>query len=171
MKKIRMFVLGALVALFVASGAWAQPVTVEFWTPFPVGDTHNPVLESLIERFNQEHPHIQVVHVGTPIDQLGAKYVAAFAAGVLPDVGWGAPVQFYSRANVVPMEDLVARDNVDTSGFWPGLWKGSNMIDGIQWGWPFEVGSQGLVYNINRLESAGVGAPPATWDEFVEVGR
>ena len=89
----------------------------------------------------------------------------------MPDVGWGVPTQFYSTANLVPVEELAKRDGLDMTQFWPGTWRGYAMIDGIQWGWPFEEGAQATVYNKDRFEEIGLAGAPETWDQFVSYAR
>lgn len=168
-------VLSGLAALWLGVNAAlaAQPIKIDFWSPFPPGDLVSPTatLQVLVNEFNQTHPNIEVVHTGIPINELGGKYLTAFAAGLLPDVGWGAPTQFYSTENLLPVERLAARDKIDTTQFWPGSWGGYATIDGIQWGWPFEEGAQALLYNVSHFEAAGLPGAPATWEDFIAYAR
>ena len=48
---------------------------------------------------------------------------------------------------------------------------GSATIDGAVWGVPTEVSAYMLVSNMALLEAAGYDAPPATWDEALEIAE
>ena len=41
-------------------------------------------------------------------------------------------------------------------------------VDDKQYGIPFDLGMVGFWYNKDLFEQAGITAPPATWDEFLE---
>jgi len=171
---LSMLILFAIGAVLTSGTAICGPVTeIEFWSPFPAGDFVSPTsaLAKLVTRFNDEHTDIVVKHTGYPINELGQKYMMAIAAGTLPDIGWGAPTSYYSEENIVPIDKLAQRDNYNTEQFWPGLWGGSAMINGRQWGYPFEVGAQGLIYNKDRFAKLGLGRAPETWDEFLAYAK
>src|SRR5690606_29723444 len=44
-------------------------------------------------------------------------------------------------------------------------------IDGTWYGLPTAVRSLALFYNADKLAAAGYDAPPATWDEFIEIAE
>ena len=48
---------------------------------------------------------------------------------------------------------------------------GIYQIDGKQYGIPFNLGMVGFWYNKALFEKAGIDAPPATWDEFLDGRR
>ncbi|NLN28798.1 MAG: extracellular solute-binding protein, partial [Firmicutes bacterium] len=99
-------------------------------------------------------------------------YRVSLAGGVMPDVGWVSPdwfVPFYTEELLVPIEELLERDGIDGSSFWPGVWKQG--VGGRQWGMPFEVGSEALIYNRDWFDAAGIGEPPQTWDDFLTVAK
>lgn len=161
------------VGLALAAGASevsAAPVVLEFWTNYVAGPAADAI-EDLVDEFNRTHPDIQVLHRPVP-GNIAQTYFVSLAGGVAPDVGWVGSdwfVPVYTEETIVPAEELAERAGYDAGVFWPGLW--GTGVGGRQWGIPFEVGSEALVYNKGWLESAGIGEAPATWDEFLETAR
>lgn len=160
-----------LVAALAAVPALAGPVEVTIWTPFGA-DINGQTLNGLIEEFNEAHPDIRVVHQNITGD-MREQYILAVVGDVPPDIGWVAPSWFltmYNEEILVPVEELAERDGIDTEQFWPAVW--SDFLLGRQWGYPFEIGCQGLIYNRDRFAAAGLpDKGPETWDEFLEVAK
>ncbi|HEX6972645.1 MAG TPA: ABC transporter substrate-binding protein [Limnochordia bacterium] len=161
----------ALVAGLLSTAASATAATrVEFWTPFGAG-TNLETLNELIARFHELEPDIEVVHRGVPGD-MAQQYKVAVAAGTPPDIGWVAPEwfpEFYTEDILVPVDALARRDGLDVRQFWPGTW--GETLGGRQWGYPFEIGSEALIYNQDQFAAAGLGASPATWDDFLTAAQ
>lgn len=159
--------LPMMLMLAVAPAALAQ-VELELWTPFGSGRP-GEAMEDLVARFNETHSDIVVTHLPVPSDIAG-KYHVSLAAGVSPNIGWVAPDWFYSlytEAYVVPVEFYVERYGIDEAQFFPGVWRQG--VDNRQWGIPFEVGSEALIYNQDWFDRAGISEAPTTWDDFLAV--
>lgn len=156
--------------LLVGWADGASVVEVEFWSPFGTG-TGAEALNALVAEFNATHPTIKVNHRGRT-DDLAQAYKVALAGGVPPDIAWEAPEWFsdmYTEEVLVPIETLATRDGHDTSSIWPGVW--GTALDGRQWGYPFEIGSEAMIYNQDRFEEAGIARAPATWDEYLVMAK
>jgi multiple sugar transport system substrate-binding protein len=166
------WVVGLVLSCLLVASVVSAKTTVEIWTPFNSG-VHHDAFNALVEEFNETHTDIYVEHYG----QTGfkaEKYVMGMLSRVLPDIGWVAPswiMDLYSDDVLVPIDDLAARDGFDTSSFWPGAWH--VRVNGHQWGMPFEIGSDAVVYNNDLFSYAGLASPKPTWtwDDFVSVAR
>lgn len=155
----------------LAAGTAAAPIEIEVWTNFAAEAPPQRVFDDMVAQFNAANPDIVVVHRVVPGD-IAARYRVSLAGGVMPDVGWVSPdwfVPFYTEELLVPIEELLERDGIDGSSFWPGVWKQG--VGGRQWGMPFEVGSEALIYNRDWFDAAGIGEPPQTWDDFLTVAK
>lgn len=150
-----------------ALGATLQ---LELWTNFGTDFTAD-MLDDLIDEYNRLHPETRVVHRAIAGD-LAERYKVAVAGGVTPDIGWVSIDWFmplYQEDIVVPIEHFADRDGLDLNQFWPGLW--GTGVGGRQWGYPFEVGSEAMIYNKDWFDSAGIGEAPKTWDEYLETAK
>ena len=89
-------------------------------------------------------------------------------AGSAPDIfqSWGGGVlaEQAEAGMARPIEDEIA-DWVDTMN--PG---GMSIyqVDGVQYGVPYNFGLVGFWYNMDLFAEAGIDAPPATWEEFLD---
>lgn len=169
-KRLLIAVSPLLIVLLAVSSSFAT-VKLEFWTNFGAGPSLE-TLNQLVQQFNSTHPSIQVRHRGVPGD-LGEQYQMAIVAGIPPDLGWVGPdwfINFYDTDILVPVDELAVNDDFDTEQFWPGLWD-EDKYKGHQWGVPFEVGSEALMYNKDKFAYSGIAEAPETWSEFVNVGK
>ena len=70
------------------------------------------------------------------------------------------------------MDAGLVQDITDaSSGFIGNLNEGAvglYNVDDVQYGVPFNLGMVGFWYNKDLFAQAGIDAPPATWDEFLE---
>lgn len=168
-------VLALWLSLTVAAAA-TEPVTIEFWMPASFADgIRDRTIDQIIEAFHEQHPTIRVIHVPNLPDrpERGEQYFLAAATNTLPALGWVAPeemMDLYTEAYILPVDQLFARDGLDSEQFWPGVW-GNDLMGGRQWGYPFEVGNEALIYNADLFDAAGIVNAPATWDELVQVSR
>jgi multiple sugar transport system substrate-binding protein len=172
--------LALLVALTAGCGggdeAQAGPggrTRVVFWHSF-VNSTI-PALDSLIARFEAEHPEIDLDAQYVPTgDALVQKLVNAVRSNTAPDVSW-------IHANY--LEDLVAADAIypmahfldgpnglsaeDMADIYPALLTYAS-YRGTLYSLPMEATSLGLLYNKDLFREVGLDPerPPATWEEL-----
>ncbi|GAA4986662.1 sugar ABC transporter substrate-binding protein [Kineococcus glutinatus] len=155
-------------ATAAATGDWGEATgEIEFW------DTNaNPALsaawEKLIDRFEQEHPDIQVEYVGLPNSSYLQKVDNALATGTVPDVMLiGNDV-----ANLIAQNALAPLDEAyEESGILPRI-DGSmldsereNAPDGKLYKAPLSALSDVIWYRTDWLAEAGLAAP-TSYDEF-----
>ncbi|UBF26480.1 ABC transporter substrate-binding protein [Kovacikia minuta CCNUW1] len=131
------------------------------------------VLQKLVERFNREHPTIQVesLYVGQG-DQQMPKILAAIVGNAVPDMLWYAPMltgQLVELEAIRPLDDwwqtLPIREQVD-----PVLLE-SMQLEGHIWSIPFGTNNVGIFYRPSLFKAAGITKPPTTWDELRQIAR
>ncbi|MFO7320708.1 MAG: sugar ABC transporter substrate-binding protein [Chloroflexota bacterium] len=133
--------------------AWGNPTEVE-------------AREATIAMFHEQHPNIRVEFLHTPDDYM-VKLQTMLAGGDYPDViflGNGDILPFVTRGQLLPLNDLIERDGVDTSDIFPNIYNLYN-VDGVQYGFPVDAPNQQLFYNKTMFEEAGVEPPPSDWDD------
>jgi multiple sugar transport system substrate-binding protein len=131
------------------------------------------VLQSLVDRFNQTHPNIQVesLYVGQPDQQL-PKILAAVVGNASPDLLWYIPTiagQLVELDAIRPLDDWLAaspmHDQID-----PALFGTMEFRDHI-WSVPFATNNAGIFYRPSLFQAAGVTQLPQTWDELHQVAQ
>lgn len=131
------------------------------------------ILQTLVDRFNQSHPDIQVesLYVGQP-DQQMPKILAAVVGNAPPDLLWFNPTltgQLIELEAIRPVDEWLARspikDELD-----PALYSSMRFEDQL-WSMPFDVNNVGIFYRPSLFKAAGIDTLPKTWDEFRTVAR
>ena len=170
----------ALLALLLAGcgGGGAGPADgrtpVVFWHSFVASTI--PALDSLVARFEAEHPDIDLQPQYVPTgDALVQKLITAVRSRTAPDVSW---------IHADYLEDLVAADAIypmshfldgpdglsdeDVADIYPALLEYAS-YRGTLYSLPMEATNLGLLYNRDLFREAGLDPerPPQTWDELV----
>lgn len=131
------------------------------------------VLQTLVDRFNREHPDIQVesLYVGQAEQQL-PKILAAVVGNAPPDLLWfNATItgQLVELDAIRPLEEMLAhsplRSEID-----PALFE-SMEYQGHTWSVPFGTNNTGVFYRPSLFKEAGITELPQTWEELRQVAR
>lgn len=167
-----------LAAVLCLTGCQVAPPTTPGVTHLTLWHGVNPppnryVLQVLVDKFNVEHPDIQVesLYVGQS-DQQTPKVLAAIVGNATPDLIWFAPMftgQLVELEAIRPLEDWL---NASEAGqqLDPALRESMTWEDHI-WSIPFGTNNVGLFYRPSLFEAAGVTELPQTWDELREVAQ
>lgn len=131
------------------------------------------VLQALVDRFNAEHPDIQVesLYVGQSSQQT-PKVLAAIVGNATPDLIWFPPMftgQLVELEAIRPLDDWLEHSAVGEQ-IDPALFE-SMRWEGHIWSIPFGTNNVGLFYRPSLFEAAGITALPTTWEELREVAR
>ncbi len=124
--------------------------------------------EKMGQMYMDKHPNVTIewITLGSNIAQ---KLMVLASGNELPDVIYlnEDVLSFASRNILYPMNDLIARDNFDTSVFYKELLDVCT-LDGKVYALPQEVSPYVVYYNIDMFEAAGVPLPTDDWtlDEF-----
>lgn len=132
------------------------------------------VHRTLIERFKQENPEIEISEDILDNALLKTKIKTLAAGNVLPDVfmmlGSDAEM-FLENKLIMPVDDLLAKDPAWKRGFRPEAFDDFR-IGGALAGVPMQMTATSIVYyNGEIFKRAGYDAFPATFDAFVDAAE
>jgi multiple sugar transport system substrate-binding protein len=125
---------------------------------------------ALLQAYQEAHPEIEFDIRGVPFPELDGTQLASMESGQGPDIMIVNSVtvgSFIDRGYLLPMDDLIASNGLDTSMFYPGMYS-SALMAGQVWGLPIDTGTRMLYWNKAMFEEAGI-EPPTTWAELPEV--
>jgi len=149
------------------SGASAEPVTIEWWH-IQNTDPMMTVWADMANEFMEANPNVTINITVMENEAFKAALQTNLQAGEVPDLfqswGGGGLREQVDAGLVQDITDL-------SSGFIGNLNEGAvglYQVDGVQYGIPFNLGMVGFWYNKDLFAEAGIDAPPATWDEFLE---
>ncbi|MEI3848718.1 MULTISPECIES: extracellular solute-binding protein [Microbacterium] len=157
-------------------GDLTKDVTVSFWHVYQGAD--QAALDGLIQRFEEENPRITVDAQFTGgFAEQQKKLVSALQAGDPPNlaIAYPADVLRYQESrkvlNLTPyIEDdahgLSEEDLEDVFEIERTINR-YEVAEGDYLSFPFTANTMVMYYNEDLLASAGISAPPETWDEFV----
>jgi multiple sugar transport system substrate-binding protein len=163
---------GCQPAGMAATPAIAEVIHLTLWqgvNPPPNRD----VLQTLVDRFNQTHPDIQVdsIYVGQP-DQQMPKILAAVVGNAAPDMLWFAPMitgQLVELDAIRPLDDWLATSSL-TAQLDPTL-RATMELEGHQWSVPFGTNNVGIFYRPSLFQAARITQLPKTWAELRQVAK
>jgi len=170
---------GAALALLLAGCGGTPdpdaPVTLTFWGSYGNGgnSAQQEVLnETLIPAFEAANPGITVEYVDVPYDDLLQKLTTSAAGDELPDLvradlGW-VP-RFAELGVLVALSEVMPDFDELADATYPGV-LATNLYDGEYYGLPLDTNTRVLITNPGALAAAGWDAPPATFEELIELG-
>ncbi|MCS7056483.1 MAG: ABC transporter substrate-binding protein [Thermoflexales bacterium] len=128
--------------------------------------------EKLIQMWNEKQSEVKVTaQVQGNYEETAQKLTAALAAQqgpdmvLLSDVWW---FKFFRAKALMPLNDLIKEQNMDTADFVESLWNEGVRKD-VQYWIPFARSTPLFYYNADMLEAAGLPVRgPETWDEMRE---
>jgi len=170
----RTFVAGAAAVLGVPAGrAFAQATeTVSYNTFLDPANTNDPraaAQTQMIAAFEASQPRVKVRVVVDPAGQNGIR--AARAKSDSPDVIRVSTFQmpeFVSTGSVLVIDELIARDKVDTADWLIGM--DQTRVNGKIWGLQQDYRIPIYVYRKSKFAEAKVATPPSTYQEVGALG-
>lgn len=181
-RPIRILAVGSALAVvaLAATGCTADDggsddtVTITFWGSYGNGgnSTQQDVLEStLIPAFEKANPGIRVEYLDVPYDDLLQKLTTSAAGDELPDLvradlGW-VP-RFADLGVLVPLSQQMDDFQELADRTYPGV-LATNLWEGDYYGLPLDTNTRVLISNPAALETAGLTAPPSTFEEFTAM--
>ncbi len=179
--RLRSLLPGALAVILTAgvvgcggsgSDRGSDKVTLTWWDYFGYSATADQAVTRLLEKYQATYPEIEVKRTTITFADFRTKLMDAAATGHFPDVAAidNADVPVFAARNA--LADLTSRMRV---------WQGRvTFLDAVQrsvqagdkaYGIPFRSNTTALWYNKNLFAEAGLGKPPATWDELRDHAR
>ncbi|MGH3667673.1 MAG: extracellular solute-binding protein, partial [Acidimicrobiia bacterium] len=122
----------------------------------------------MADEFMEANPNVQINITVMENEAFKAALQTNLQAGDVPDLfqSWGGG-GLREQVDAGLVQDITDA----SSGFIGNLNEGAvglYNVDGVQYGIPFNLGMVGFWYNKDLFAQAGIDAPPATWDEFLE---
>ena len=162
-----------LFALFAV--AQAQPVTLDFW--YSGGPSSTPPLTTLVERFNSEHPdiNVEISDIGSYSD-ISTRLQAAVASGRVPDIvqleitAYGI---FADRGVILDLTPFIENTpDFSVDDLIPGIWEAAQ-YKGTPYVIPFNNSVPVMYYNRDLFSAAGLDPenPPETWGELLAAAQ
>ncbi len=158
-------------AAFAGGGPETEKLTLRVWKA-PYSDNDYGLLEAAFNEFKAAHPQTTIEFVVTPWETWVEKYTAAFAAGDPPEVFSAAqsfPYKFIQAGQVVALDKHGWAKALEA--IYPANLLDAYSFAGHAYGVPYSFDGVTLVYNTQLLKAAGIGAPPASYDELVEQAK
>ena len=149
----------------------AAPVTLTFWGTYGNGGNkaQTDVLNgTIIPAFEKLHPNVKVNYVDIPYDSLLQKLETSAAGGQLPDlirsdITW-VP-KFASLGVFAQLDGKMPDFEKLAADTYPGS-LATTKWQGHYYGLPLDTNTRVMISNAEALTSAGVTAPPSTFDEL-----
>lgn len=170
----RTFVAGVAAVLGApAGGAFAQATETitynSFLDPANTNDPRAAAQTQMIAAFEASQPRVKVRVVVDPAGQNGVR--AARAKSDSPDVirvnNFQMP-EFVATGSVLALDELIARDKVDTTDWLIGL--DQTRVNGKIWGLQQDYRIPIFVYRKSKFAEAKVATPPSTYQEVGALG-
>lgn len=169
----------ALTGLLSAGPAVGQAKTeIEFYYPVAVGGPITGIIDGMVERFEAEHPDIDIkaVYSGSYQDSV-AKALTAHKGGAAPQLAVLLSTDMFTLIDegaIVPFDPLIKSDDDKQwlQSFYPGFMANSQ-TGGKTWGVPFQRSTIVMYYNKDLFKEAGLDPEkaPANWAELVESAK
>ncbi|CAM3465433.1 sugar ABC transporter substrate-binding protein [Occultella aeris] len=161
---------GAAAALVLAGcssdDGSGDTVTLDFSQWWEV-ELSEGVMRGLMDRFEEEHPGIEVNLISNPYSATVDLQTAAAATGTLADIVAINGASVYDLQDQGAITDLSAL--MDDAGFDPAELVSNDQIDGVTYMVRALNFAYPMYYNTDLLDAAGVTELPTTWAEFDEA--
>lgn len=166
MKKWFTILTALLMVVVLCSSALAE-TELTFWHTYSEGE-EKVFLEQVLPAFEAANPDIKVNPIRMPYEGLNQQIITAVAGGTAPDlvrmdITWVA--QFAKLGALLPLDDLEGFDAVLADAL-PGP-MATTIYKNQHYGIPMNTNTTTGVFNLERLNELGFGAPPATLDELL----
>ncbi|GAA3643336.1 sugar ABC transporter substrate-binding protein [Nonomuraea antimicrobica] len=146
--------------------------TLTLWHYYgPPDSATGGALVRLVERYEREHPGVDVQPRHIPFGDFTRTLLQSAAGGELPDIALinAFHTQAMVEAGIIQeLDDKVAAWG-KKDGFFPASWQ-TTQVGGKTYGLPHLADAYALYYNTDLLDEAGV-EPPKTWDEVAATAK
>ncbi len=160
-----------MLSLLVLAGCGQKGPTereISFWAYAPGDQARNQKVETLVDKYNQEHPGTRVKLFFVSKGDFNTKINTAIAVGANPDCSYldsGLVARFAKDNILLNLDDFVNGGDLDLKDFYAGalkMVKYNNSFYGI----PLNQTCIALFYNKDMVKT-----PPATWDELLAIAK
>ncbi|WP_368666554.1 extracellular solute-binding protein [Kitasatospora sp. MBT63] len=148
-------------------GGGGGPVTLKL-VAADYGDTEatstTHYWDDLVARFHATNPGFKVSVEVVPWTDIDKRVADLIASGKVPDVvQTGGYADQVAADRLYPAGDVLS---IDTQANMIDAFAKAGQVLGSQYGIPFVASTRVFVYNRTMFQKAGIGGPPATWEEL-----
>lgn len=122
--------------------------------------------QRVADAFMSQHPEIRIELMSEPWSDYFTKMQTLWASGdssVIPDVAFLWPTPQYAAQGVLEnLDPYIESSGYDLNDYWPALLE-SAMYEGSVYGFPRDIETNVLYYNIDIFGEAGLDYPDDTW--------
>jgi ABC-type glycerol-3-phosphate transport system substrate-binding protein len=182
MKKLYLFlglVLALAIVLPIAVFAQDAPITISivgtdgwFSKGTDAAGGGSSAGYDMMQEYMKDHPNVTFDVRGVPFGDLDSTQLAAMEAHQGPDIMIVNSVtvgSFIDRGYLAPLNDLIAKNGLDTSIFYPGMLS-SAVYNDETYGLPIDTGTRLLYYNKKLFADAKLD-PPTNWDQIPDLAK
>lgn len=168
----------ATCAVALTFGNAVQAVDLEFYFPVAVGGGAAELIQSITDDYMAQNPDVTInaVYTGSYADTT-TRAITASRGGNPPQLAILLSVDLFALLDeelILPWDDFIPAEEHDAffGGFYASFMRNSQ-TEGLTYGIPFQRSTPVMYYNKEAFAAAGLDpeAPPATWDELVEMGQ
>ena len=169
-------ILGGVALAMSMSTALA--VDLEFYFPVAVGGEAAATIQGMTDAYMAANPDVKInaIYTGSYADTT-TRAITASRGGNAPQLAILLSTDMFTMIDEGVVEAW--EDHLDEAeakewigGFYPAFLRNSQ-TEGKTWGIPFQRSTPVIYWNKEAFKAAGLDpeAPPATWDEMVEMGK
>jgi multiple sugar transport system substrate-binding protein len=126
----------------------------------------------ILQAYAAENPGISFDTREVPFPELDSTQYASMESGKGPDIMVVNSVtvgSFIDRGYLMPMNDLIDANGLDTDIFYEGM-RASAVYNDLVFGLPIDTGTRVLYYNKKMFADAGL-TPPTNWSEVLPLAE
>jgi lactose/L-arabinose transport system substrate-binding protein len=174
MKKLVALLLAAMMVLSMTSAFAAEDGKITIWTWDP--NFNIASMKVAKEMYQAEHPEVEIIIEEVLSEDIETRVITAASSGDisnLPDIMLCQDNSFQKMVLSYPEVYANITGKYDFEGFGAGKLAYS-VVDGQNYGIPFDAGTAVATYRIDYLEAAGYTIADLTdidWDRFIEIGK
>ncbi len=165
-------------AMLGLSATALSAADLEFYFPVGVNAPAVETIQALTDEWAALNPQhtVKAVYAGN-YEETTTKALTAANAGQAPQVVVLLSIDLFTLIEedvILPISDIAtsAEDQAWIDGFYDGFMKDAE-FEGKTYAIPFQRSTPVFYYNKDAFRAAGLDpeAPPATWDEMIEMGK
>ena len=174
MKKLVSLLLALTIIVSCGAALAAEDGKITIWTWDP--NFNIAAMKAAKEMYNAEHPDVEIVIEEVLSEDIETRVITAASAGDISNLPDIMLIQDNSAQKFVLSYPEVYADitgKYDFDGFAEGKLAYS-IVDGKNYGVPFDAGTVVGAYRTDYLEAAGytiADVTDITWDRFIEIGK
>ena len=155
-----------------SSGSAAGKVTLTWWDYFGYSPTADQAVTKLIDKYQAAHQNVEIKRTAIGFADFRTKLIQAAATGKFPDIAaidnGDVPV-FNAQGALADLTSKMQAWQGKEAFLAPVL--RSVKVGDKSFGVPFRSNTTALWYNKDAFAKAGIGTPPATWQELREDAK